>query len=479
MVVRARATVLIHVDERRRDVPVSFALGRLFERVGCRVTLSTRRTTAPLLRRLRFDAVVVPSLLHIPYDDLPKVRARCRIYMLPTEGALFGEWPLLVKYGGGDVPERWDRQIQATARFFLWGEQSRRVLQATGRFRDEQLVVVGAPRMDGFLVEPSPSARAARNPHAAGFISDFVMLNGYYPQPIFQMIQQGRRGHGFYYAASRHVEDRVWKECAWIRVWLELLEECQRRGERLRIRIHPRESLRGYAALQQAYPGALDLEGQELSFETWLDQLGVLLGYNSTSFFEAVAAERPAISLEGLIGPRLHEHNDGCAMNHYPIMDHLDAPTSMDEVFALIQMMREGRWTAERGYGADCRALLKDVYHYPRAASTLAAVVQTIVQDLEGTRSVGRFSDRIVEALGRGEAKAFEVATFTLRRDPVMSVWFPMRPGRFARQHADEIDRYVRAAEQFPASEAGASTSAGEERAVSCAPLAGDVRVRG
>lgn len=467
--------VLIHVDERRRDVAVLLALGRLFERAGCRVTFSTRRTTALWLRRCRFDAVLVPYVPHIPYEDLPRVSARCKIYMLPTEGALFGEWPLLVKYGGGSVPERWDRQIHATARFFLWGEHSRRVLQATGRFRDEQLVVVGAPRAEFSMADPSPPPHAADDPRSIGVLSEFSMLNSYNRLHLFDVINHGRRGHGVYYAWSRHIEDRFWKECAWLRVLLELIEACQRRGERLRIRIHPREDPRGYQILQRTYPGVIDLDGQELPFEAWLGRVGVLLGYNSTTFFEAVAANRPAISLEGFVGPRLQEHLDGLEMNHYPIMDHLETPTSLEELFALIQMMRQGRWT---GYGPECRALLKDVYHYPRAASALATVVQTVVQDLDGARPDGGFSDRLAETLGRWEANALETATFTLRRDPVTSAWFPLRLGRFARQHAEEIARYVRAAERFPAKEAAAPASPDAQAAVSYASVAGG-RVEG
>jgi len=116
---RPNGSVLIHVDERRRDIPLLLALRRLLEQRGFRVILSTRRTTAAYLRGVPVDAIVVPSLLHLPYDELPRICARSKIYMLPTEGALFEELPLLVKYGGGTDPKRWARQIQATTRFFL------------------------------------------------------------------------------------------------------------------------------------------------------------------------------------------------------------------------------------------------------------------------------------------------------------------------------------------------------------------------
>lgn len=444
--------LLIHVDERRRDVPVLLALRRLFEQRGFRVTLSSRRTTAAYVRRAAYDAIVVPSLVSLPYDELPGICARSRIYMLPTEGALFEEFPLLVKYAGGSDPKLWARQIQATTRFFLWGEYSRRVLRRTGLFHDDQLVVVGAPRMDYFLVDPSPDERARHDPRSLGLISDFHLLNAYIPRPFFQLVEEVRHSHGLYYAPTRGIEDRFWIEAAWARVWLELFEECRERKERLQLRIHPREDLGSYRYLQARYDEVLRFDDPDVPFESWLGRTGILLGYNSTTFFEAVAANKPAINLGGLLGPRLAEHVDGDQQSHYPVMDHIPTPGSLEELFRLIRRMREGQWAAAQGYGAECRALVKDVCHYPRATATLAAVVQTVAHDLEAAGVDGRRSHRVAGALGRWEAKALEVASFTVRRHPVTSEWFPMHDVRFARQHAAEIARYVRAAERFPAS---------------------------
>jgi len=461
---RPNGSVLIHVDERRRDIPLLLALRRLLEQRGFRVILSTRRTTAAYLRGVPVDAIVVPSLLHLPYDELPRICARSKIYMLPTEGALFEELPLLVKYGGGTDPKRWARQIQATTRFFLWGEYSRRVLRATGRFRDDQLVVVGAPRMDFFLVDPSAEERARHAPRSLGLLSDFVLLNSYHPRPIFELTDGGRHCHGIYHAPTRGIEDRFWIEMAWMRVWLELLEECQKRQERLRLRIHPREDLGNYRYLEARYGEILGFEDPNVPFESWLERVEILLGYNSTAFFEVVAANKPAINLEGLVGPRLAEHVDGFQQSHYPVMDHIPTPGSLEELFRMIRRMRDGQWVAAQCYGAECRALLQDVCHYPRSTAALAAVVQTIVDDLEGAGLDKRWSHRVAGALGGWEAKALEAVSFTVLRNPVTSMWFPMRDGRFARQHAAEIARYVRAAERFPA-----SGSASDEVAERCA----------
>ena len=446
-----RYGILIHLDEYRRDAAVLFALRRLLMDAGCEVVLSTRRTTPLWLRQRSFDAIVVPSLEHIPYDWIPELSVRSKIYMLPTEGALFDEWPLLVKYGGGHESERWERHIQATARFFLWGEYSRSILRATGRFRDDQLIVVGAQRMDFFLAEPSPSESQAFDCSSIGAISNFLLLNTYLPGHVFQTVDRGRTGHGYYYARSREFEDRYWIESAWVRVWLELLDECKRRGESIQLRIHPREDLGAYGYLQTKYGSTLQLAGQELPFEVWMDRLGVLLSYNSTALFEAAAAEKPAFSLEGLVGDRLAEHIDGFPMAHYPIMDHLEAPRSFDALFDLIGQVRDGRWTGQAGYRPELRALLKDVCHFPRRSSTLATITQTIISDLDAAPATTRRSSRAATMAGKVKSRALETATFAIRRDRVISSWFPLVSARLERALAQEIARYLRAAARFPA----------------------------
>lgn len=443
----AAPRLLVHVDERRRDPSVMLALRHLLEAAGCRVVLSSRWTTARYVRRIPFDAVIVPSLLHVPYDDLPWLTRRSKIYMLPTEGNLFEEWPLLVKYGGGATQERWPRQIQATARFFLWGDYSRRILQATGRFHDEQLVVAGAPRMDLFLLE----RRQLDDASAVGLISDFVQTNSYHQRNIFHAVNAGRVLREFSQGDQHNIEDRYWIEAAWVRTWVELFDACRARGERLQVRIHPREHLDSYRYLERHYGDVLHFHGQAEPFEIWLDRVGMLLGFNSTTFFEAVAAGKAVANLEGLMGSRLADHLDGSPMNQYPILEYIERPQSLEALFAFITRVRAGAWSAAEAYGPACRALLRDVCHFPRETATLATVVETIVHDLDGTGRWGGLSDRLLEALWRVEAKARETFAFYVHRTPQTSVRYPMKLRRFEAEHREAISRYLRAAAAFPA----------------------------
>ena len=456
---RVAAQVLIHIDERRRDAAMLLALGRLLTAAGIRVTFSTRRTTSTLLRGGRFDAALLPVISpYLPSVELPR-RRRCKLYLLPTEGAIFGELPLMAKFGGGNQPERWDHYVQSTTRFFLWGDHSRRALQATGRFREDQLVVIGAPRMDVHLVEPSPEERRLQDPRAIGAITGVTLLNSYYRLTAFDVIDNERRAHGRGFAPTRNIEDSYWVEGAHVRLWLELLDECQRRGERLTLRVHPREDLQAYDYVRNRYHGIVRLDGQDVPFEAWLERVGVVIGFSSTAFFEAVAANKPAISLTSLIGPRLHDHLDGFVGSHYPIIDQLENPPSWEALFEAIERIRQGLWD---GYRDETKAVLKDVCHYPRATSALAAIVQTLLQDLEGTSQRRGGVDRMIEGLADIRAQALDYGTFAIRRERVVSAWFPLELRRLERQLDLQIRRYLRAASQAQPSASGGTMAIGE-----------------
>jgi len=458
------ARVLIHIDEQRRDAAVLIALARLFEMSGCHVVLSTRRTTPLLVRKVFFDAVLLPFIA--PYftaEEAVRFSARSKLYLLPTEGAIFGDWPLMIKFGGGTDPTQWARYIQATTRCFLWGPQSRRALQATGRFREEQLVVVGAPRMDVHLADPSAAERALHDPRSIGAITSLTLINSYHRLTAFEAVDQGRDGHGRTFATTRNVEDWYWMESAQVRIWLELFDECRRRAERLMVRAHPREHLEAYRSLHQRYAGTVRLDGQHVPFETWIERLGVLIGFNSTAFFEAIAAAQPAISLAFLMGPRLPEHLDGFVGSHYSIIDQLETPRSWDALFEIVERIRHGRWD---GYRDEAKALLHDVCGYPRSTAALAAIVRTVLKDVKGRDRRRGAATRFAEVLGTAKSRALEYSTFTIRRERTTSAWFPLRLRRLARQLDPTIQRYLRAAAIFtgsPDTEERRSTEEGRQ----------------
>ncbi len=448
--------ILLHIDERRRDVAVLFALGQLFEQAGARVTLTTRRTTPSFLRHGQYDAVLIPSHGQIPEAQRDRVCSRSKVYLFPTEGAWFGEGALLVRFGGGYDSSLWDRQIRQTQCCFLWGSYSRRTLLDTGRFREEKLAVVGAPRMDYLLAPPTEQERRLAEPDSLAAITDFVVTNPYIPDDIFRAVHRARNRYGLYHAPTRNIEDRYWIEVGCLRVWFAFLEECVKRRERVRLRIHPRENLDNYGMLLERYGKAIVLDDQEVPFEAWLGRVGVLFGFNSTAFFEVVAAEHPAVNLEGLLGPRLAEHTDGFPQNHYPIMDFVETPSTWDGVFDYVRQVREGRWDARTAYGPEAKAVLTEVCRFPRRVSSLAAVVDRVLADLGGP-APARGNSGAGHLRADVDSRLLEWSTFRLRRDKITSSWFPLEERRLRRRHAAEITRYLRAAAAFPASARPAS----------------------
>lgn len=441
--------ILIHMEDPRRDGSVLMALAHLFAEAGARPFLSTRRTTEPLLRALPFEAVLVSTPENISFDALPRIRRRTRIFMLPTEGAIFEEGPLMIKYGGGEDRSRWDRHIESIRHYFLWGQNSRRVLLATGRFRQEQLVVTGAPRMDFFLAQPAPPAQAQPQEGWLGIVSSFILINSIVPVPLFQNIDQNRKINWASQARTRYYEDRLWTEAACLRVLLEFIEECHRRRQKLWIRMHFQEAADNWRALQKSFPGTLHFEAEDRPFESWLDRVRAMAAFNSTTFFEAVAAGKPALNLTPLVGPRLAEHTDRFPQTHYPILDQVESAEGWEGAFRFLDRIRRMKPGQPYEHSAQARAILQEVCGFPRPISALARVVHTVLADL-GEPSRAEATDRLKEGLALARAKALEVYTFHLRRDPVGNCWFPLRPRQLRRRFANEIQRYLRAAHTFP-----------------------------
>ena len=445
-----RPRILIHIEDPRRDGSVLLALYELFRRAGARPFLSTRRTTELLLKSLPFEAVLVAGPENISYDLIPQVVKRTRIFMLPTEGAIFDEGPLMIKYGGGEDKAKWERHIETTSRFFLWGEDSRRVLQKTGRFPDEKLVVAGAPRMDFFLTRPSQeetAAAAAEN--RIGIVSSFILINSIVRVPMIHNIEGNRKINWASQSTKRHYEDRVWTEAACFRVLLDLIEECQHRKQPLWVRAHFQESMENWRWFKDRFPDTLYFGQDHLPFESWLTQVRAVAGFNSTTFFEAVAAGKPAVNLVKLVGPRLDEHTDRHPQAYYPILDQVESPEDWDQMFDFLDQVGRMQPGEPFEHSAQARSIVQEVCNFPRPVSALARVVQTVLSDL-GEAPISSTADPLREGVALAKAKALDAYTFNVRRDPAGNCWFPLHARQLRNRFRKEIARYLRGALAFP-----------------------------
>lgn len=440
--------ILIHIEDPRRDASALITLAELFRRAGTQPFLSTRRTTELLLKSLPFEAVLVAGPENISYDLIPQIIKRTRIFMLPTEGAIFDEGPLMIKYGGGEDKSKWACHIETTSRFFLWGENSRRVLQKIGLFPDQKLVAAGAPRMDFFLTRPAQKEISAAE-NRIGIVSSFILINSIVRVPTIHNIEGNRKINWASQSTTRHYEDRVWTEAACFRVLLDLFEECHRRKQPIWVRPHFQESAENWLWFKDRFPGTLYFGGEGLPFESWLSQVRAVAAFNSTTFFEAVAAGKPAVNLAGLVGPRLAEHTDRHPQAHYPILDQVESPENWDQMFGFLDRVSRMQPGEPFEHSAQARSILQDVCNFPRPVSALARVVHTVLSDL-GEAPSAAAADRWQEGLALAKAKALEAYTFRLRGDAIGNCWFPLEAGALRRRFRNEIQRYLRSAQTFP-----------------------------
>jgi surface carbohydrate biosynthesis protein len=441
---RSKPHILIDVDELRRDFFVGAALKSVLERRGAIVTLTNRTGLPTYLRFGHFDAVILGNALNIPIEYLRGVATRTDIHMMSTEGAIPNDKGLERKYGYSVDPSQRDAKIATVARFHLWGDHSRRYLVSAGYFSEGQLRVAGAPRFDYHHRRSLETVPASVLP--LGVVCRFIHLNPYRQLNHIETADSFRadRYRGSIYPADGGIEDVFWLQAAAMGILLQLLDECQRRSQKVLVRPHPREDLGAYEYLLKKYPGVVSIEHHDLSLEAWLGQVCAVASFNSTSNYEIVASGRMGISLDPLLGERGSRHVDRSSTMYYPVTTGLIQPKEIDDVFAALELLDIGDWDAAKQY-ADVLDHVHDICDFPRDRPALFKVADEIVRTLaESGREVDSPWLRGLRNWAcRAYVKLVEFVVFAIVRRPATSVYFPMWERRYMRRWKVYVDRYT------------------------------------
>jgi surface carbohydrate biosynthesis protein len=443
-VFETRPHILIDVDELRRDFFVGAALKKVLEDRGAVVTLTNRSRLPWYFRFGHFDAVVLGNVLNIPLEQLRSVAEYTDIHMMSTEGAIPNEKGLERKYGYSVDPSQRDAKIATVARFHLWGDHSRRYLFSAGYFSNEQLCVSGAPRFDYHHGRCQETVSARNLP--LGIVSRFVHLNPYLAPNHIEWVDcfRAERYRGSLYPAEGGIEDVYWLQIASMGVLLQLLDECQRRGQEVLVRPHPREDLGAYDYLVKKYPDVVSLQHHELSLESWLGKVCAVASFNSTSNYEIVASGKMGISLDSLLGERGLRHMGRSSTTCYPVTGSLIQPEKLEDVFAALDRLDGSGWNPEEQY-AGIVDHVRDICDFPRDRPALLKVSDEISRTLEmsGRRVSHRWAQSLRNRACREVVRLVEFILFAIVRRPATSVYFPMWERRYMRRWKVYIDRYT------------------------------------
>ncbi len=252
------------------------------------------------------------------------------------------------------------------------------------------------------------------------------------------------RYRGSLFPMDKEPEDVFWIQAAAVRVLLELLDECQSRGQQVLLRPHPREDLDKHGYLLDKYRDIVSWDHKELSFECWLDKVSAVASFNSTSNYEVVASGRLGISLDALLGDRGIDHTGLSANTMYPVTRSLVQPRTFDDLFAAIDRLRSGEWSAEEQYRESLENV-RDICGFPRTQPALNNVVDQVFDAMrESTdRRRGRWLQSVRNGLCRMLVGLVEFVLFAILRRGVVSVYYPMWERWYRRRWGGYIEKYT------------------------------------
>ena len=309
-----KPTILIHVDDRRRDALVCVVLAKLLNFLGNRVLLCNRATHRLYWSQLQPDVLVTPYVwtgVSNP-EELARRAERTRMIVFPTEGMVTTGEEWVRDYArvpdpniplDADTRRRYTRHL---TKALLWGPAAKSALVEGGALDESQVAIIGWPRLDFFHPEafrngPNP----ASSPSGAGFVGGFPPINQFDHRSVFATIDGLRvaQARGSVYDADGNLEDLFWWYYAGARLFMDLLDEwILRRGGVAYYRPHPFEHFGSYNYLKKKYGKEFVLDGPLNPFPLWLASVSALvINRNSSTILPALFTGKPVITLQQMI----------------------------------------------------------------------------------------------------------------------------------------------------------------------------------
>jgi surface carbohydrate biosynthesis protein len=275
--------VVLHVDSLRREYPSAWMLARRFKQAGCRVILTSRISTIPLLRFFTPDVLVLSHPFSLPVALLDQVLSRgVQVYVNEAEGALEDEAAISSTYPAGFT------DYSRFAGVFVWNTWSREWLAVNRRMDPSRIHPVGSIR--NVLIEHMRSRPAA---HTVGILSRFEIVNTFDGRHAFQNLltvdPEDDRQRWYF--------DRCAIDAEAFAIVAKLIGRVTACGVPVSIRPHPNENVSSYRLLCDRF-GPLVTIDASYDLTEWLSRVSVVVGPTSTAYTEAYLARIPIVTTE-------------------------------------------------------------------------------------------------------------------------------------------------------------------------------------
>lgn len=280
----SRKTVVIHIDALRREYLSAWLLGERFKRAGYRVLLTSRHSTARLLKFFTPNIFIPTHVFLIEPRKLADfVKRGIKIYVSEVEGTDH-EIGVSTTYPDKAYNEAIDYSIFSG--IFVWSNYAYNWL-IINRSIDPQKVYKNGSVRQSILSRPVRKTNAV----VVGILSRFEIINTFDKRHFFSNLM------------TLDPEDADWRwyfeRCAidseTFSIVNKLMGILLKKGYRISMRPHPNENLEGYQLLKDKFGTSFELDNS-YSINEWLSSVSVVFGTTSTAFTEPYLAHIPIVS---------------------------------------------------------------------------------------------------------------------------------------------------------------------------------------
>jgi len=381
--------ILLFNDNSKRDLLGLRLLERALNRHGFSTRICNLQNAKIMLHQFRPHAFIAAR------GDQAIARqasSLCKVYIVAGEGGHQTKESMLSVFMGRGY---WKLDsVDWISRCYLWSEITRSWLIDTGMFRQDQLKVVGNPRLDLYRQEvllkelSGPDGR----PFRLGVAFSAGSTSTYYGHPHFAKVYYDMHREMTFpiTAQGRHYEDIVWRDHALLRNMMRTLRaylECCA-GE-VWLRPSPFESPSEYMFLERAYPGRVKVLPNQ-TLPEFLCGVDVVLTGWSTVGIEALVLRKPVVSIAGLIDQEhLFRHISGKAGGFETFICFYHQPTNEAALLETLNSARRGELAISAKSEPEVQQLLGDLYSWPGESAACDLIAADLAQDLAGQPEEG------------------------------------------------------------------------------------------
>jgi surface carbohydrate biosynthesis protein len=380
--------VLLFNDNSKRDLLGIRLLENALRACGLQTAICNPQNARIKLRQFRPHAFIAARGDHAVARE---ASALCRVYIVAGEGGQQTKETMLSVFMGRGY---WELDsVDWISRCYLWSERTREWLIETGIFKEQQLLVVGNPRLD--LYRDSKLAQdlsKKAGPFRLGVAFSAKSTSTYYGHPRFAKTYHDMHREMTFPITQpgRHFEDLVWRDHAILRNMMRSLRYYLENSEgEIWLRPSPFESPNEYTFLETAYPGRIKIL-QNQTLPEFLYGVDAVLTCWSTVGIEGLLLNKPIISIAGLIDQEhLFRHISPKAGGFETFAQFYHRPSTEAALLEMLQQASESQLAASSQPRAAVDQLLQELYAWPGRDSACELIAKDIARDIEVAQEHG------------------------------------------------------------------------------------------